>query len=458
MASQEVGERRTAYTSNARMPRRTIMENKNGERYRACGLFGCGDDGGRQYMLEPDVVEAALTPPTRDRLQHMDELNQEALEPHLATYRVSRRRLVGVSGLLSLLATVAPSSLLSACATLGRGGSAATPGGRTHVVESTTETVRLGAFDATRPDILQIDSGDTVVYPNTWTHFLNRFQRGVTIQQLAQLRRDNPGRGPHSIIGPVGVKGAEPGDMLSVRFLTLTPFDWGANLNNPGDLKTGALPDEFPEGSIRFIDIDVPRKVAKFSPSISLPLGPFQGTFGVAAPEDREVVGRIGPGIVSSVPPGQHAGNMDLRELQEGTILYIPVWQPGAKIFTGDSHALQADGEVSLTALETGMREVRVQVHRHEQAGWQWPFAENDTHWIAMGIHRDLSEAFRIALRNTIDFLVRRAHLTRYDAYGLASMAVHFRITQVVDVNQGVHAMIPKEIFTRDLRESMRVV
>jgi len=178
----------------------------------------------------------------------------------------------------------------------------------------------------------------------------------------------------------------------------------------------------------------------------------------VAAPEDREVVGRIGPGVVSSVPPGQHAGNMDLRELQEGTILYIPVWRPGAKIFTGDSHALQGDGEVNLTALETGMREVRVQVQRHERAGWQWPFAENDTHWIAMGMHRDLTEAFRIALRNTIDFLSGRAGLNRHDAYGLASMAVHFRITQVVDVNQGVHAMIPKEIFTRELRESMRVV
>jgi len=434
------------------------MENGDEQRGRPCGgLLGCGDDGGRQYMVEPDVVEAALTPPTRDRLQHMDELNQDALEPHLATYRVSRRRLVGVSGVLGLLATVAPTSLLAACATLRRGATAA-PGGRTHVVESTPETVRLGAFDATRPDILQIDSGDTVVYPNTWTHFLNRFQRGVTIQQLAQFRRENPGRGPHSIVGPVGVKGAQPGDMLSVRFLTLTPFDWGANLNNPGDLKTGALPDEFPEGSIRFIDIDVPRKVAKFSPSITLPLGPFQGTFGVAAPEDREVVGRIGPGVVSSVPPGQHAGNMDLRELQEGTILYIPVWRPGAKIFTGDSHALQGDGEVNLTALETGMREVRVQVQRHERAGWQWPFAENDTHWIAMGMHRDLTEAFRIALRNTIDFLSRRARLNRHDAYGLASMAVHFRITQVVDVNQGVHAMIPKEIFTRELRESMRVV
>jgi acetamidase/formamidase len=426
-------------------------------RHHLCGgLLGCGDDGGRQYMVEPEAVDAALSPRTRDRLGHMDELNQDALEPHRETYRVSRRRLVGAGGLLSLLASIVPSSLLSACATSRVG--AAAPGGRTHVVESNAQTVRLGAFDGTQPDVAQIDSGDTVVYPNTWTHFLNRFQKGVTVQQLAQFRRDNPGRGPHSIVGPVGVKGAQPGDMLSVRFLTLTPYDWGGNLNNPGDLKTGALPDEFPEGSIRYIDIDVARKTAKFSPSITIPLGPFQGTFGVAAPEDRDVVGRIGPGIVSSVAPGQHAGNMDLRELQEGTILYIPVWQPGGKIFTGDSHALQGDGEVNLTALETGMREVKIQVHRHERAGWQWPFAENDTHWMAMGMHRDLNEAFRIALRNTIEFLARRAKLTRHDAYGLASMAVHFRITQVVDVNQGVHAMIPKDIFARELRDTMRVV
>ena len=434
------------------------MDHDGRPRSHPCGgLLGCGDDGGRQYMVEPDAVDAALTRRTRDRLGHMDELDQEGLAPYRETYRVSRRRLVGTSGILGLLATLTPSALLSACAT-GRRVAAPTPGGRTHTVESSAKTVRLGAFDGTQPDIVTIDPGDTIVYRDTWTHFMNRFQKGVSIDDLARFRRENPRFGPHSIVGPVGVRGAQPGDMISVRFLTITPFDWGANLNNPGDLKTGALPDEFPQGSIRFIDIDVSRKVAKFSPSITLPIGPFQGTFGVAAPEDREVVGRLAPGVVSSVPPGQHAGNMDLRELQEGTILYIPVWQPGAKIFTGDSHALQGDGEVNLTALETGMREVRVQVHRHERAGWQWPFAETDDHWIAMGMHRDLSEAFRIALRNTIEFLGRRARLSAHDAYGLASMAVNFRITQVVDVNQGVHAMIPKDIFARELRETMRVV
>jgi len=434
------------------------MRKDGSERSRSCGgLLGCGEDGGRQYMMEPDVVDAALSPTTRDRLQRMDELNQEALEPYAATYRTTRRRLVGVGGFMGLLAAIAPQGLLAACSTLRSGGTVAAASGRTHVVESTEETVRLGTFDATRAALLEIDPGDTIVYPNTWTHFLNRLQPGVPIAQLGQWRRENAPKGPHSIIGPVGVKGARPGDMLGVRFVRLTPLDWGVNFNNPGDLKTGALPGEFPEGQVRVIEIDVAKKVAKFSPSIMLPLGPFQGTFGVAAPEDREVVGRIGPGVVSSVPPGQHAGNVDLRELQEGSVFFIPVWQPGAKIFTGDSHALQADGEVNLTALETGMREVRVQVQLHEQPGWEWPFAETDSHWIALGVHRDLSEAFRIALRNTIAFLNRRAALTRPDAYGLASMAVSFRVTQVVDVNQGVHAMIPKDIFARELREKIRV-
>jgi acetamidase/formamidase len=435
------------------------MDTDGNDRHRLCsGLFGCGDDGARAYMVAPDAVEETLTPRTRDRLDRMDELNREALEPYVASYRVSRRRLVGVGGFLGLLATVAPASLLTACSALRSRGASLTSGGRTHTVESNADTVRLGVLDGTRPNVVEIDSGDTVVYPNTWTHFLNRFQRGVSIQQLAQWRLENPGKGPHSIIGPVGVKGARPGDLLSVRFLRLTPLDWGANFNNPGALKTGALPDEFPEGQIKYLDIDVPRKLVKFTPSITLPVGPFQGTFGVAAPEDREVVGRVAPGVVSSVPPGQHAGNMDLRELQEGTVLYIPVWQPGGKIFTGDSHALQADGEVNLTALETGMREVRVQVQLHERPGWEWPFAESDTHWMALGMHRDLNEAFRIALRNTIAFLSRRARLTRHDAYALASLAVNFRVTQVVDVNQGVHAMIPKDIFARDLRDTIRVV
>ena len=117
-------------------------------------------------MIEPDAVDAALTPRTRDRLQHTDELDPVALETYEGTYRVSRRRLMNFGGLLSLLGAVTPTSLLAAC-TGARKSLGAKPGGRTHTVESTPQTVRLGAFDATQPDILEIEPGDTVMYANT---------------------------------------------------------------------------------------------------------------------------------------------------------------------------------------------------------------------------------------------------------------------------------------------------
>ncbi len=131
------------------------------------GLFGCGSSSHRRYMIEPEAVDAARSPRSRGRMDHLEELSQEALEPYLASYRVSRRRLVRAGGVLSLLATVVPAGVLTACAGVRTQTATAAPGGRTHVVESTPETVRLGVFDATRPNIVEIDSGDTVLYSNT---------------------------------------------------------------------------------------------------------------------------------------------------------------------------------------------------------------------------------------------------------------------------------------------------
>jgi acetamidase/formamidase len=194
---------------------------------------------------------------------------------------------------------------------------------------------------------------------------------------------------------------------------------------------------------VRYFDVDRATMTTQWGPRIRIPLGPFQGTIGVSPPVDAPV---------SSVPPGPYAGNIDLRELVEGTRLFVPVWKLGALIFTGDSHIAQGDGEVNLTAIESAMREVRVQVILHKDAPLRWPFAETPTHWIPLATHADLNEAFRTCLRNTTDFLARGAGLTPLDAYGLASVAVSFRITQVVDVNQGVHAMIPKDLFVPDAR------
>jgi len=193
-----------------------------------------------------------------------------------------------------------------------------------------------------------------------------------------------------------------------------------------------------------------------FMPKISIPLKPFQGTLGVAPPDG--FFPPLSPGVTSSVPPGPHAGNLDLSELSEGSTLYIPVWKPGALIYTGDSHAVQGDGEISITAVETRMKELRIQVILHKQKNVAWPVAETDTHWIVIGLDKDLNAAMTLAARNAIKFLATRAKISELDAYALCSVAVSFRVTQVVDIVRGVHALIPKTIFAPQLRREMMMV
>jgi acetamidase/formamidase len=419
-------------------------------------LSGCGELALTAHQRD-EVVAELYRGRRRDRLEHAEEVKRDTLEQFITARGRERREILRAGGLLGVLS--AAGALFSSVARAdplrrSRRLFADAGGGKVHVVESSPKTVRLGVFDSTLPNVVEIESGDTIVYPNTWSHFLDKMQPGVSIDELAKMRLANPGKGPHSIVGPVGVKGAEPGDLLEVRFLKVAPVGWAANFNNPGSLGTGALPDLFSDGQVRYVQLDLGKMTARFDEHVQLQLSPFQGTFGVAPPEG--FFGATG-GVVSSVPPGPHGGNMDLREMGAGTRLFLPVWKPGAKIFTGDSHALQGDGEVNLTALETAMQEVRVQVLLHKQAGWQWPFVETDTHWIALGMDRDLNAAHRIALLNAIDFLARRAGLTRLDAYALCSLAVSFRVTQVVDVNKGVHAMIPKSIFHPRLAGKMSI-
>jgi acetamidase/formamidase len=430
----------------------------HGHHHHECGsFFGCGDEKGTGVLRE-DIKDAAFSPRAADRLLHGDEVAPERLDAYLTARGRARRALVRGSGFMGLLAAVEPllGNLARAAETAGATGSRRSDAGRVHVVESTKETVRLGVYDANLPPILTVDSGDTISYTNTWSHFLNEMQPGVPVDRLAELRLANPGKGPHSIIGPIAVRGAEPGDLLEVRYRKLQPFGWGAVFDNPGSLKTGLLPDDYAQGRVRYMDLDVRAGKAEFAPNINIPLRPFQGTLGLAPPDGY--FPPLSPGVTSSVPPGPHAGNVDLSELTEGSTLYIPVWKPGGLIFTGDSHAVQGDGEICLTALETRMKEMRIQVVLHKQKKFEWPIAETGTHWILLGLDRDLNAAMVMAARNAIKFLAARTDLNELDAYALCSVAVSFRVTQVVDIVRGVHAMIPKNLFSGALRREMSVV
>jgi acetamidase/formamidase len=313
----------------------------------------------------------------------------------------------------------------------------------TYQLKPTPKTVAYGYYDATTPPVLRIKSGDTVEVQTLIVSTPARLEAaGVKSDQIEQSLRDivkevTKGPGAHILTGPIFIEGAEPGDVLEVRIKTMKlAIPYAYNAFSPG---RGYLPEDFPYARMRIIPLDEKRMVAEFADGVEIPLRPFFGSMGVAPPE---VSGRINSG-----PPWVHAGNLDNKELVAGSTLFIPVHVRGALFLVGDGHAAQGNGEVSITALETSLIGTLQLIVRKDMK-LKWPRAETSTHYITMGIHEDLNEATKMALREMIDFLVSVKHLTRDDAYMLSSAAADLNITQLVDGNKGVHAMIPKSIFT----------
>jgi acetamidase/formamidase len=310
-------------------------------------------------------------------------------------------------------------------------------------LKATPKTVAWGYYDAKSAPALHVKSGDTVEIETLVTNSPKRLEdAGVPAQQVQQSLRDiydlvkDKGPGGHILTGPIFVDGAEPGDVLEVHILAAKlAIPYAYNGFGPG---RGYLPDDYPYSKIKIIPLDEKRMVAKFASGIEIPLHPFFGSIGVAPPESA--------GRWNSAPPWIMAGNMDNKDLVAGSTLFIPVHAPGALFEVGDGHAGQGDGEVDITAMETSLVGtfqfvVRKNVHL------KWPRAETPTHYITMGFNDDLNAATTLAVREMIDFLTSEKHLSRDDAYMLASVAGDLHITQLVDGNKGVHMMLPKAIF-----------
>src|ERR1700687_5840029 len=206
------------------------------------------------------------------------------------------------------------------------------------------ETTQWGWFNNAQPPVLNVNSGDTIVF-ETMMHSHNQVVPGTTIEQIKKLRTDFPGRGPHTLTGPVYIEGAEPGDVLKVQINKIVPRAYGTNFNVPGMF--GEFPSKFPDGQVKYFYLDLDRRIAEFAPGIEIPLAPFPGILGVARAE---------PGQYSSVPPGRYGGNLDIRDETEGSTLYVPVFVKGALLWTGDSHAAQGNGEINLTVALRGVR------------------------------------------------------------------------------------------------------
>ncbi len=316
-------------------------------------------------------------------------------------------------------------------------------GQATQSLKPTPTTVAWGYYDAKAKPVLTVNPGETVEIQTVITNSPKRLEEaGVPANQVEQALRDitdqvkDKGPGGHILTGPVYVEGAEPGDVLEVKILSIKlAIPYAYNAFGPG---RGYLPDDFPYAKIKIIPLDAQRMTAHFADGIEIPLHPFFGSMGVAPPES---VGKW-----NSAPPWIMAGNMDNKDLVAGTTLYIPVHAKGALFEVGDGHAGQGDGEVDITALETSLIGT-FQFNVIKNKKLKWPRAETPTHYITMGFNDDLNAATTLAVREMIDFLVTEKHLSRDDAYMLASVSADLHITQLVDGNKGVHMSLPKSIF-----------
>lgn len=409
----------------------------------------------------------------------------------------SRRSLLAAGLAVPLAAAVGATAPARAS---GRGGQSGQSGRMTydHYVTSTPDHLHWGGFPIGWEPAATVGSGQ-VVRVDTLSHqgftnpdvdpvdYLRAFgvrpreilHDGLTFwRTLPERIATNRRYGGHVLTGPIYVEGAEPGDTIAIDILEIdTRVPYGFNNTAP----TGGVMAEFyPGWREGDVGLDIPaqippdlpagvwpdvrthlyrtgmhegREVVFFADGIVIPTHKFMGIIAVASPTG-EFIGNTedapppATGVQNSTPPGKFGGNMDVRDLNVGTTLYLPVFQPGAQVFIGDPHSCQGDGEVSGTAVEHSLSGTfRVSVIKN--VATELPWAETDDHWMMMGIHWDLDRAMRIAVEKTVDFLVTTQGLTVPKAYSFASIAVNYHNAEVVDRTQVVTGYIPKSVFRR---------
>ncbi|HAU1183823.1 TPA: acetamidase [Legionella pneumophila] len=340
----------------------------------------------------------------------------------------------------------------------------------TYKVPATKDTVTLGLFTLDKTPVVKVHSGDSVSL-ETWNSCLHEMVfNKTTPAEIAKFYTKHDiqkRRGMHSLTGPVYVEGAEPGDVLEIRVLDIKLNDFGYNFLSP----TQGILSEFTKPRIMYFKYDKEKNTTEFTKGICLHLKPFPGIIAVAPPLDwpdgwpvnlETQMGQPVPGQFNSVPPGPFGGNLDEPSLQVGSILYLPVFQKGALVWTGDSHAMQSNGEIDVTALETSFEGITLQfivrkdlkaegvfdkTKRNGNSLFTWPIVENSEEWIIIGLHENLFEAMQLASKNAIEFLVRTQGLSAQESYQFLSMVGNFDIPEAVNVIKSVAVHIPKEIF-----------
>lgn len=342
--------------------------------------------------------------------------------------------------------------------------------GENHRVRATNETVTLGLFDLKKQPVVKMASGDTVSL-ETWNSCLHAMVFNKTtpedVAHFYTVHDIQKRRGMHSLTGPVYVEGAEPGDVLEIHIMDIKLGNWGYNFLSP----SAGIFTNFSKPRIMYFKYNNNKTTTEFAKGVCFHLRPFPGIVAVCPPLDwpngwpvdlKTHMGQPVPGEFNSVPPGPFAGNLDQRDLQVGSVLFVPVFQKGGLIWTGDSHAMQSNGEIDVTALETSYESIKFKVFvrkdlhaagvfdkkvRNGDDVLSWPIVETCTEWIIIGLHTDLMEAMRLAARNAINFLVRFQGFSPEESYQFLSMEGSFDIAEAVNTVKNVSVHIRKSLF-----------
>jgi acetamidase/formamidase len=300
----------------------------------------------------------------------------------------------------------------------------------THRLDA-TPTTTADVYCRDHAAVLSIDPGDT-----------------VTVRSLDAsghlARLTDPAAGPptmfaahrgHCLTGPIAVRGAQPGDMLAVRLLSIRPDDWGwtvaAARDTPVTRRLGLAGG--PPGWLLW-ELDAEAGTGRTNHGFTRPLAPFLGVIGVAPAE---------PGDHSTIPPRPDAGgNIDCRELVAASTLFLPVAVSEALVYLGDGHAAQGDGEVGGTAIECPMT-TQARLDLVTDRVLRSIHAETPAGRITFGFSADLNEAMGDALDAMVEWMRVIFALDKPTALALASTCVDLRITQVANQTWGVHAVLP---------------
>lgn len=291
-----------------------------------------------------------------------------------------------------------------------------------------------GAFSPDLPPVLTIDPGDTVTYrvlEAGWAEHLS--------QPKLQPRKGIPANG-HCLVGPVAVRGAEPGMTLVMRINRIDPGKWGNTYSGGWDFSVNRHFGLLGETNklLAMWDLDWDPQTATGTGRVDLgyevPLHPFFGVMGMPTSE---------PGWHSTAPPRITGGNLDCKELVAGSTLYLPIQCPGGLVSVGDGHAAQTDGEVSGTAIECPIQHAEITYDLLPDQPLPGPWAETPAGTLTFGLDADLNVASMQALEAMVSLLGSRFGMTTQQALIMASVAVDLRITQIVNGVQGVHALLP---------------